>query len=151
MSQADDPLFPEDDEAFLNELRSIAALIDPPPQEYLDYAAEALSFAYFDAEIGLLVETTKDSMAAVRDIAAPDHPLEFSFSDLLLSLSYTSEQITGSILPATGAVVRVMTRLSVDYGVVDSSGSFSVDRTGQGAFRVVVVLGDRSYSTDWIV
>jgi hypothetical protein len=150
---------PPADDALMDELRTAAAHLDPPPATALEAGRAALTWRTIDAE---LAELTYDSLVAdpaAAGVRGPSGPraLTFEAGDLVVDCE---------VHPAAGDRLRVLGQIAGDVpeGAVsvhhragsadvplDDLGRFDVADVPAGPVRLRVRTAQRTVHTEWLV
>jgi hypothetical protein len=158
-----DPRSPEgrEDDALLEELRALAARLDPVPERVQEGARAAYTWRTIDAE---LLALTGDSAfeperepALVRATTGP-RVLVFESEHLAIEMEVTPDsqqhlRIVGQLVPATRAEIEVQQGAGALTTESDELGRFLIEGLSPGPARlrcrVPAVQGGRWLATEW--
>jgi hypothetical protein len=152
---------PSEDE-LLDELRSIAARVDPTPEFVLSAAKAAYTWRTIDDELAELAELTFDSAVeeqgagAVRGGDGP-RALTFETPEVTIELEVTTSgearSIVGQVVPPEAGRVEIRHAGGVAEAEVDDLGRFSVKRVERGPVSIRLhrtSAPDSPVVTDWL-
>jgi hypothetical protein len=159
----DDPRNPEgrEDDALLEELRALAARLDPVPERVQEGARAAYTWRTIDAE---LIALTSDSaleqereQALVRATTGP-RVLVFESEQISIEMEVTPDsqqhlRIVGQLVPATQAEIEVQQGAGALTTQSDELGRFLIEGLSPGPARlrcrVPAGQGGRWHTTEW--
>ncbi|SRR6266511_3849598 len=131
----------EDDEALLEELRAVAARVDPTPEFVLSAAKAAFTWRTIDDELAELAELTYDSAleeegaGAVRGGKGP-RMLTFEAPEVTIELEVTSSgaqrSLMGQVVPPAAGRVEVRHAGGIAEAEVDELGRFKIEGVERG-------------------
>jgi hypothetical protein len=154
---ADGPFPEREQDALVEELRRVAALVDPVPERVRDAARGSFSWRTIDAE---LAELAYDSAAqagreALVRSADTRRLLTFDAAGLSIEVEVTSTdpdvRLVGQVVPPQRAEIEVRHaggRITVE---ADDLGRFAADGISAGPVSLVCRLGERTVATAWLV
>ena len=129
---------PEDD-PLLAELRRLAGVVDPVPDEVTAYAKAALGWRRIDAELAELLVDSRLEALATRSVSESARSLTFRASDLDVDLELQPEEdgvsLLGQLAPAGSAKIEAQRD--------DGSTVATVDADELGRFRLMLEPGAR--------
>lgn len=130
---------PEDD-PLLAELRRLAGVVDPVPDEVTAYAKAALGWRRIDAELAeLLVDSRLETLAATRSVSESARSLTFRASDLDVDVELVPEDdavsLLGQLAPAASATIEAQRD--------DGTTVATADADELGRFRLMLEPGAR--------
>ena len=144
------------DDELLDELRALAARIDPVSDEALAAARSAIAWRTMDAE---LAELTADAsmdpqLAGVRSTGAPTL-LTFESPTVTVEIEVletaTGRRLLGQLVPAARADVEVRHGGRTTVVEADEVGRFKVDDVVPGPVSLRCSAGSRTVETDWFL
>ena len=146
-----------DDKELMEQLRQIAARLDPVPQRLLEAAVASYTWRTIDSDLAELVfdSLADDDVALVR---GPEHArlLSFEASGLTIDVEVTGtgpdRRIIGQLAPPQRAAVEIRHGLDATGLDTDELGRFSGPlRAGPFSLRCSTGTDpDRAVVTDWI-
>jgi hypothetical protein len=152
----------ESDDELLDELRGIAARVDPTPEFVLSAAKAAYTWRTIDDELAELAELTFDSAleeqgaGAVRGGEGP-RMLTFETPEVTIELEVTAtgdtRSVVGQIVPPEAGRVELRHAGGVAEAEVDELGRFSLERVERGPVSVRLHRAsapDAPVVTDWL-
>lgn len=144
------------DAELLAELRAIVAAADPVPEAVLAGAQGSLTWLAVDAELAALLEDSSADLVghSARSVALDVRLLTFDSGDLTIELEVGAtglrRRLTGQVVPAGPAEVRVRRPGGVTLVEADALGRFVVDDVEAGWVSLVVERpGHRPVVTSW--
>jgi hypothetical protein len=120
-----------DDQEMEEEIRRLAARLDPVPPELVQAATDAFSFRDLDAELAeLAFDSLLDADQATLVRSSPDRRLvSFRTAELTIDIEVTrtgpQRQVMGQIVPPGPATVEIRHRDGVSVIDADELGRFS--------------------------
>jgi hypothetical protein len=145
----------ENHKELLDELRALAAKVDPVPQEVTSYAKAALGWRRIDAELAELLSNS-ERLAATRS-GDKSHNFSFRASDLEIDVAIRATEtglvLLGQLAPPSRATIDVERDDGSDSQRVDADdlGRFRVELAGSGRIRLRVRRDSRpNVETSWI-
>jgi hypothetical protein len=150
---------PEDTE-LEEELRQVAAQVEPVPPRLIQAAIDAFAWRTIDAE---LAELTFDSLSGQHETALvrgsrQDRLLSFRAGDLSIEVEVTAagpaRGLTGQIVPPQPASVQIRHREGTVTVAADELGCFSADSLPAGPVQLRCLLAEAGDGppvvTDWV-
>jgi hypothetical protein len=129
---------PEDD-PLLAELRRLAGVVDPVPDEVTAYAKAALGWRRIDAELAELLVDSRLEALATRSVSESARSLTFRASDLDVDVELQPEEdgvsLLGQLAPAVSATIEAQRD--------DGSTVATADADELGRFRLMLEPGAR--------
>lgn len=158
----DDPRSPDarEDDALLDELRTLAARLDPIPERVQEGARAAYTWRTIDAE---LIALTTDSAfeherepELVRATAGP-RVMVFESADLSIEIEVTPDsqqhlRVVGQLIPAVRAEIEIQQGAGALTTESDELGRFMIDGLSPGPARLrcrIPAQGGRVLTTEW--
>ncbi len=150
---------PEDTE-LEEELRQVAARIEPVPPRLIQAAIDAYAWRTIDADLAELVFDSRSDQrepALVRG-SQQDRLLSFRTGDLSIEVEVaaagSTRGLTGQIVPPQPATVQIRHREGTVTVAADELGCFSADSLPAGPVRLRCLLADAGGGppvvTDWV-
>jgi hypothetical protein len=152
----------EADDELLDELRGIAARVDPTPEFVISAAKAAYTWRTIDDELAELAELTFDSAleeqgaGAVRGADGP-RALTFETPDVTIELEVTvtgnARTLVGQVVPPEAGRAEIRHAGGVAEAEVDELGRFSVERVERGPLSIRLHRAsapDAPVVTDWL-
>ena len=123
----------------LAELRRLAGIVDPVPDEVTAYAKTALGWRRIDAELAELLVDSRLEALATRSVSESARSLTFRASDLDVDVELQSEEdgvsLLGQLAPAGSATIEAQRD--------DGSTVATADADELGRFRLMLEPGAR--------
>jgi hypothetical protein len=153
-----DVLDETEDEELEEQLRQIAARLDPVPPPLLEAAMDSYTFRTIDSDLAELVfDSLADDQAALVRGRDDARLLSFEASGLTIDVQVTGSgpdrRIIGQLAPPQPVVVEIRQGLNVAGLDADELGRFS-GQLHTGPFSLRCSTGtdpDRPVVTDWVV
>ena len=152
----------ESDDELLDELRALAARVDPTPEFVLSAAKAAYTWRTIDDELAELAELTFDSTleelaaGAVRGAEGP-RTLTFETPEVTIEVEVTADgdlrSIVGQVIPPEAGRVEIQHPGGVAEADVDDLGRFSAERVQRGPVKIRLhraTAPDAAVVTDWL-
>ncbi len=144
-------------DAVLAELRGLAAMHDPVPEEAIVAARSAIAWRTIDAELADLTadSSVQPELAGVRSLAAPTL-LAFEASDFTVEVEILAQQdgsrrLLGQLVPSGPGTVEVRHRGGTVTGVADDVGRFAASGVLAGPVSLRCSAGSQVVETDWFL
>ena len=151
-----------EDDALVEELRALAARLDPVPKRVREGAYAAYTWRTIDAE---LIALTTDSAfeheherepALVRATAGP-RVLVFESEDISIEIEVTPDsqqhlRVVGQLIPAVRAEIEIQQGAGALTTESDELGRFMIEGLSPGPARLrcrIPAQGGRFLTTDW--
>ncbi|MEU7413010.1 hypothetical protein AB0B40_27480 [Streptomyces sp. NPDC042638] len=133
------------------ELRQVAAVLDPVPAELVQAALEAFALHDLDAR---LAELTFDSLVdalPVRGVVDAPRMLTFSAGEVTVDVEVTGDGLIGQVLPPQPARIEVLGAPGAARPVAaDTLGRFTSDTPPAGPFALRLRTGAEVIVTEWL-
>lgn len=124
--------------------RSVLTVADRPPQGVVDVAKLCFEFR------GMSVLTPEESGELVGARSTAVDTQQVVLADRTIRWSSSGRGIEGSIAgPLDGVTVAMQSTDTIEPVALDAFGSFFVDQTPKGPFRLLLRVGDDEYATPW--
>jgi hypothetical protein len=160
MSDETDRTQDDADDELLDELRAIAARVDPTPEFVISAAKAAYTWRTIDDELAELAELTFDSMleqtGAVRGEEGP-RMLTFETPEVTIEVEVTASgsarSIVGQVVPPEAGRVEIRHAGGTAEADVDELGRFSVERVERGPVSIRLHRASAPEApvvTDWL-
>ncbi len=145
-----------DEDAFADalleeELRQVAAVLDPVPAELVQTALEAFALHDLDTR---LAELTFDSLVdalPVRGVVDAPRMLTFRSGEVTVDVEVTGEGLIGQVLPPQSVRIEVLGGpAAVRPVTADTLGRFTSDTPPAGPFALRLRTGAEVIVTEWL-
>jgi hypothetical protein len=152
----------QSDEELLDELRSIAARVEPTPEFVLSAAKAAYTWRTIDDELAELAELTFDSALEEQGAGAvrgDDGPRALTFEtpevtiELEVTVSGDTRSLMGQVVPPEAGRVEIRHTGGIAEADVDDHGRFSVRQIERGPVSIRLHRSsspDAPVVTDWL-
>jgi hypothetical protein len=142
---------PDDLDRLEQDLRAVAAVLDPVPARLVDGAITAYAWRTVDADLAELVfdSLSESAVAAVRGADQP-RLVTFRTADLSVELELDGDRLVGRVEPAGPASVGIQQGARTVPAPVDALGRFATSSLARGPLRLHVAREGRTVVTDWI-
>jgi multidrug efflux pump subunit AcrA (membrane-fusion protein) len=142
---------PAADALLEEELRQVAAVLDPVPAELVQAALDAFALHDLDAR---LAELTFDSLVdalPVRGVVDAPRMLTFSAGEVTVDVEVTGDGLIGQVLPPQSARIEVLGGPGTARPVAaDTLGRFTSDTPPAGPFALRLRTGAEIIITEWL-
>lgn len=145
-----------DEERILEELRRIAATVDPVPELVLETARATLGLRRLDAElIELVRDSAEDASGLVTVRGAGDvRMLSFEFSKLAVEMQVTERGAMRDLVAHVSGMDLASALLEAEssrHDVAVDDGVLVIDQVASGLVRLHLTTSDgRAYATSWV-
>lgn len=141
------------DDMLLDQLRTVAAAVDPVPADASLAARSALAYLRLDAALaGLTYDSWEQELAGVRAPAASDlRLLTFEADPAIVEVQTTADgRVEGLVVDAQARAVVLETANGQEPLSVDEHGRFAFDRPSTQPLRFRIELADATVVTAWM-
>ena len=141
-----------DDDELMAALAEAVSEADAVTDRRREAARAAFTWRSVDAELmELLHDSALDAGAAVRGAGDPGRLLSFVNRELTLEVEVGAGELTGQVLPAQAATVRLQSTGGEERTVAaDGAGFFRIEEVGSGPVRFVVTTSEHALTTAWV-